>query len=329
MLATPFIAFALVVVQAHTDSAAATRYRASCANCHGVDGRGHPAQAPKLSVTPPDLASCKYSTAEHESQWVAIVRDGGAAFGLSSEMPAFRETLKPEEIEAVVRYVRSFCHESGWPPGELNFPRATLSEKAFPEDEIVITTHGSTQEYIYERRIGKRGQIEAVARTTFDSLDDPFDGVTAAFKYNVWHSAAKGALVSAGLEITPPVGRQDEWEIEPFLAGGTNALRLGVLQGEIGAEFEGDEGFEEFFYSAALGRQFGRFTPMLELGGAFPKEGDAELSLVPQVRIQLSRLGHVAASIGVDVPIAGPSRDARLTAFILWDFADGKLFRGW
>ena len=245
-------------------------------------------------------------------------------------MPSFRGTLTPEQITAVVHYVRSLCKEPGWPPGELNFPRVTLSEKAFPEDEIVITTHGSTQEYIYERRIAKRGQIELVARTTFDSLNDPFDGVTAAFKYNLWHSAAKGALLSAGLEFTPgDVGRQAESEIEPFLAWGTSALKWGILQGEVGAEFEGTESFEEFFYSVALSRTFGRFTPALELGGALPEEGEAELTLLPQVLIQLSRLGHVQASIGVDLPIAGPSRDARLTAFILWDFADGKLFRGW
>jgi mono/diheme cytochrome c family protein len=326
MLATPLLAFAVLLVQAHADSGA-TLYKKSCANCHGADGHGPPAST-HLDVRPPDLASCKYATAEHEAAWVGTVRDGGAARGLSSIMPAFKGTLTPEQIEAVVHYVRSLCKETGWPPGDLNFPRATLSEKAFPEDEVVITTHGSTQEYIYERRIGKRGQIEAVARTTFDSLDDPFNGVTAAFKYNLWHSAAKRSLVSAGLEVTPPVGRQDEWELEPFLAAGTGALGWGFLQGEVGAEWE-DEGIEEFFYTVGFGRTIGRFTPILELGGAKPEDGENELSLVPQVLIQLSRLGHVAASIGVDVPIAGPSRDARLTAFILWDFADGGLFRGW
>jgi hypothetical protein len=58
--------------------------------------------------------------------------------------------------------------------------------------------------------------------------------------------------------------------------------------------------------------------------------GQQGLTLAPQVWVQLSRLGHVAASVGIDVPVAGPGpRDARLIAFILWDFGDGGLLTGW
>jgi hypothetical protein len=70
------------------------------------------------------------SSAETEERWVAIVRDGGAAFGLSLDMPAFGEAATPEQLVALVRYIRSFCRERGWPPGELNFPRPTFAEKA-------------------------------------------------------------------------------------------------------------------------------------------------------------------------------------------------------
>src|SRR3989454_765678 len=169
------------------DSGAAL-FQAWCKSCHGADGRGVPSAAARLEVPPADLKDCKGSTAETEDRWVGIVSQGGAAFGLSLDMPAFGEAGTPAQIRAVVRYARSLCGDSGWPPGELNFPRSFLVEKAFPENEWVVTEAGRGQALIYERRFGKRLQVEGEARTVFDSLRRPFDGVTASLKYNVWHS---------------------------------------------------------------------------------------------------------------------------------------------
>jgi len=55
-------------------------------------------------------------------------------------MPSFAEALTPEQIGMAVDYLRSFCTEKVWPRGELNLPRAMFTEKAFPEDETVLTT---------------------------------------------------------------------------------------------------------------------------------------------------------------------------------------------
>src|SRR2546425_489287 len=85
------------------------------------------------------------NSAVTDEAWSGIVRDGGAAFGLSLDMPAFRDGATPEQLRAVVRYIRSLCSERGWPPGELNFPRAFLAEKAYPENEVVTSLHGSGQ----------------------------------------------------------------------------------------------------------------------------------------------------------------------------------------
>jgi hypothetical protein len=281
-------------------------------------------------VRPANLADCKTSTAETEENWTDIVREGGAAFGLSLDMPAFGEGATPEQLRAVVRYVRSLCGESGWPPGELNFPRAFFAEKAYPENELVVTTHGDEQEYIYERRMGRRAQLEASARTVFDSAGDPFDGVTAAVKYNVWHSAARHAIASVGLEATPPIGRQDAWELEPFVTFGANPSPAAFVQGELVGGWEDDAAVTGFSYSLGVGRAVGRFVPMIEVGGSVPRSGGSSVFLVPQVWFRLSRLGHVAGSLGVEVPVSGPEpHDARLTAFVLWDFGDAGLFKGW
>jgi len=258
------------------------------------------------------------------------VTRGGAAFGLSLDMPAYGEAGTPEQIRAIVRYVRSLCRERGWPPGELNFPRAFLVEKAFPENELVLVAHGREQQAIYERRIGRRFQFEGEAIAVFDSLRRPFDGVTAALKYNLWHSLERRALVTLGLEVSPPLGRRERWELEPYVAAG--AERAGfVVQGQVVGGWEATEGISGAACRLGVGRALagGRLVPMLEAGWDVPRAGDASLSLYPQMWLRLSRLGHVAASVGADTPATRRERRARLTAFLLWDFGDAPLLRGW
>ena len=318
-----------VAVQDPADSGAAL-FAAWCKSCHGADGRGTPASTTRLEVSPADLHECKGSTAETEDRWVNIVAQGGAAFGLSLDMPAFGEAGTPAQIHAVVRYARSLCGELGWPPGELNFPRGFLVEKAYPEDEVVITDQARGQEYIYEHRLGKRFQLEASARTALDGQPRAFDGVTGALKYNLWHSLEQRALVSLGLEASPPLGRQDAWELEPFLAFGANPGRALVVQGEVVATWEEGGGFGGMSYRMGAGHELGRFVPMLEAGWSVPTAGERALSFYPQVWIRLSRLGHVAGSLGAELPATGPEpRHPRLIAFVLWDFGDAPLFRGW
>lgn len=320
----------LFAVQIDADTGAVL-YQAWCKNCHGVDGRGTASSMVRVERPPADLAECKTSSAEPQDQWVDIVTMGGAAFGLSLDMPAFGEGATREQIRAIVRYVRSLCGQPGWPPGELNFPRAFLVEKAFPENEVVLVNEGRGQEYIYERRLGKRLQLELLAKSVFDSAGRPFDGAGAALKYNLWHDLNARALVSAGLEVVPPVGRQAVWEAEPFVTFGAEPLPGVFTQAEVVATLAEGEGFAAWSYRAGVGRELGRLVPMLEAGWDVPTGGAAStLTLYPQVWIQLSRLGHVAASVGAALPATGPgSRDARLIAFVLWDFGDGPLFRGW
>src|SRR2546422_518895 len=326
----PSVAVLLTLAaQAPADSSGAALYQAWCSKCHGADGRGKAGATTRLAVPPADLQECKASTAETEARWIGIVTQGGAAFGLSLDMPAFGEAGTPAQVRAVVRYARSLCGEPGWPPGELNFPRPFLVEKAFPENEWVVTAAGRRQALVYERRFGKRLQLEGEARTAFDSLDRPFDGVTASVKYNVWHSLERRALASVGLEATPPLGRQQLWELEPFLAFGANPGRA-LLQGEVLATWEEGEGVTGFSYRLGVGREVGRVVPMLEAGWTVPLEGERTLYLYPQLWVRLSRLGHVAASLGAELPAVGPEpRHPRLIGFVLWDYGDAPLSRGW
>ena len=322
-------AMVLAVQLAQGDSGAAF-FQAWCKACHGADGRGTPAATTRLEVPPANLRECKASTAEPEDRWVAIVTQGGAAFGLSLDMPAFGEAASPAQIRSVVRYARSLCGEIGWPPGELNFPRAFLVEKAYPEDEVVLTDRARGQELIYERRFGRRFQMEASARTAFDGQANAFDGVTGALKYNLWYSLERRALASVGVEATPPLGRQAVWEVEPFFAFGLAPVRAAVVQGEVVGTWEEGAGITGFSYRLGVGREIGRVVPMIEAGLDVPTYGESAFSLYPQMWVRLSRLGHVAASLGAELPATGPEpRHPRLIAFLLWDYGDAPLLRGW
>lgn len=320
---------AIAAQLARADSGAML-FQAWCKACHGTDGRGTPAATARLEVPPADLKDCRGSTAEPEDRWVAIVTQGGAAFGLSLDMPAFGDAATPAQIRAVVRYARSLCGEPGWPPGELNFPRAFLVEKAYPEDEVVLTNRARAQELTYEHRLGRRLQMEASARTAFDGRSNMFDGVTGALKYNVWHSLERRALASAGVEATPPVGRQQLWEVEPFFTFGLVPAGVVVVQGEVVGTWEEGAGITGFSYRIGVGREIGRAVPMIEAGWTVPTQGARDLAVYPQVWIRLSRLGHVAGSLGAELPATGPEpRHPRLIAFLLWDYGDASLLRGW
>ena len=48
-------------------------------------------------------------------------------------MTAFVDALSDDEIARVIEYVRTFCRGPGWPRGDLNFPLAFFTEKAYPE----------------------------------------------------------------------------------------------------------------------------------------------------------------------------------------------------
>ena len=93
----------------------------------------------------PDFTRCDQTTPELDVDWKATIRDGGHGRGFSPIMPSFRDALTPAQIDLVIGYLRSFCRNDRWPRGELNLPRAITTEKAFPEDETVLTTSFNAQ----------------------------------------------------------------------------------------------------------------------------------------------------------------------------------------
>lgn len=146
-------------------------YDATCVACHGPDGKGQPVSTLGFEppATFPDFSDCSSSSREPDSHWSAMIHQGGANRGFSPIMPSFTQALTAEEIRKVVEHVRSFCTDPNWPRGNLNPPRPLYTEKAFPEDEVVLTTAVNVTEtpavnhtLVIEKRLGARTNMELI-----------------------------------------------------------------------------------------------------------------------------------------------------------------------
>ena len=140
-------------------------YLSACAACHGPDGKGASKAGVGFDTPLPDFSDCSFASREPNADWGTVVHEGGPARAFSPIMPAFGGALTPEQIEQVLDHIRGFCESRVWPRGELNLPRPLVTEKAFPEDETVLTgainggeTPAVTHKIVYEKRIGARNQ---------------------------------------------------------------------------------------------------------------------------------------------------------------------------
>ena len=153
----------------------------ACAACHGFDGTGAPSSTVGFDTPLPDFTDCQFGPREANGDWGIVIRQGGPARGFSEIMPAFAEALTDEEIDKILTHVRTFCPDKDWPRGELNLPRAMKTTKAYPEDELVLTTAFEGEgrgkianKLIYEQRLGKRSQYELIL--PFGWSEEPEDG---------------------------------------------------------------------------------------------------------------------------------------------------------
>lgn len=331
-------------------------YDAACAACHARDGRGAPKAVIGFDIEVRDFTDCTVS-AEPSPDWFAVVHEGGPVRALDRHMPAFGDALSADDIDKVVDYLRTFCAEQDhWPLGDLNFPRAFFTEKAFPENETVWTTYASTHgdqavanQLIYERRFGARNQIEVLLPVDFQQTGPRWakgiGDVAFAVRRTFLATAATGTIAAAGAEVVLPTGNADRglgngYAIyEPFAMWGQALPRDSYFQMHGGLEFPSDseKGTKEAYLRSALGttfaqdRGFGRaWSPQVELLWARPFGGESEWDVVPQIQVSLSKLQHVLIAGGVRVPLTQrDERHPRVLVYFLWDWFDGGLFSFW
>lgn len=339
-------------------------YDAACANCHGVGGHGVERALLGFEEEIPDFTDCDFAAREPDADWIAVAHEGGPVRGFSRMMPAFRGALTPGQLGRIVRYIRTLCTDPSWPRGELNLPRALLTEKAYPEDEWVVEVETSLEGegaigsvFVYEQRFGPRSQFEVSIPFRWREVPDPgglpgvdrwvsgLGDVALGLKHAVYHNGESGTIFSVAGEVILPTGDEskglgaDGSALEAFLAFGQILPSDAFIQLQAGVEVPLYAGSaNEIFGRMALGRGFSQgawgrsWTPMIEVQAKRDLQTGAGtvLDLVPQVQVSLNTRQHVLASVGVMLPATGPAgRSARLVLYVLLDWFDGGFFEGW
>ena len=332
-------------------------YQEACAACHRSDGTGQQQSLVGFSVPLPDFTDCSFATREPDADWVAVAHQGGPVRGFSPLMPAFGEALTEDELFRIMGHVRTMCTDDEWPRGELNLPRTFFTEKAYPEDEAVLTTGftvtGSaaiSNDLVYEKRLGPRNQLELklpidAARRADDTWAGGAGDIAIGFKRAVSHSLERGRIFAVTGEFILPTGDEaaglsaGTTIFEPFVSFGQILRGDSFLQAQAGVELPFTSRAErEAFWRVAAGRTFtegpwGRaWSPMIEILAARELSSGQRVhwDLVPQVQFTLNTRQHVMANVGVRVPVnARSGRQTQVLVYLLWDWFDGGLFDGW
>lgn len=78
-----------------------------CAYCHGDEGKGDGSGLEASDVKAPDFTSPEWQRSRTDDFLIKAIQKGGAAVGLSSAMPSWEGALSEEEIEMLVKVLRS------------------------------------------------------------------------------------------------------------------------------------------------------------------------------------------------------------------------------
>jgi mono/diheme cytochrome c family protein len=320
-------------------------YESRCAVCHGQDGQPD-ANSPVvegLGVMPADFSDPLFNSREPAGDWEMVIKYGGHAMGLAEQMPAQEGALTDAEIENVTAYIKSMVDTSDYPPGEMNLMLPTRVKKAFPEDEVVykgrVTSQDGEDAYKnvveFEKRIGKRGQaiLEIVQQSQGGSSE--LSEVEVGYKHALSYS--KQHILSGAAVLAIPVEADGDGELQTYFAFGTEISPAWTFQSSLRFKFPLDKASDGEVELAGIVHYVHtpwprRVFPALEVTATEPfrsRNGDLEWTAMPQVRIGLTRGGHVAVNLGVEFPLSDQSWDNRLYLTLLWDFADGGFFQGW
>jgi mono/diheme cytochrome c family protein len=335
-------------------------YKGGCIACHGAEGKGAPETSTefKRPDTFPDFTDCKGTTAEPNSAWKAVIEHGGPERGFSQIMPSFSELLTSGQIDDVIAYMRTFCTNKHWARGELNLPRAIVTEKAFPEDELVISSAvnaggapGFTTDVIHEQRFGVRNQIEVDVPFQAQNQNHSWNGgvgdITFAVKREMWSSLRTGSILSLQAGVLPPTGNSKHGfgngttTFEPFAAFDQLFRTNTFIQFQMGADLprHTDIAPQSLFWRTAVGQALSKdhglgrlWSPMVEFLADRDLQDGAKTNwdVLPEMQVTISQRQHIRAAIGVRTPVSNTQgRNPSVVMYVLWDWADGKLWEGW
>ena len=90
-------------------SKGAATYKQYCAMCHGDAGKGDGIAAAALNPKPKNLADKELMSRISDWEIYLVIKEGGAAAGLSPMMTSWKAVLNDEQIRDVAAYVRTLA----------------------------------------------------------------------------------------------------------------------------------------------------------------------------------------------------------------------------
>lgn len=335
-------------------------YRAACTSCHGPDGRGMAKTIAGFEPprTFPDFTRCDQTSPEVNAGYKAVITNGGPSRGFSQIMPAFGQALSSQEIDDLVAYLRTFCTDRHWPRGELNLPRALVTEKAYPEDEVVLSTSinangtpGNESHIIHEQRFGQKNQIEVDVPIQFQDQNHVWYGgvgdATLGVKRVMFSSLESGSILSLQGGLLIPSGNRARGfgsgttTFETFASFDQLFRTNTFIQTQFGADlpFHTDIAPQSIFFNSAIGQSFGAnhglgrlWSPMFELiaDRDLIDNAKTDWDVIPQMQVTISRRQHIRGNLGFRIPVSNTiDRQKQIVFYLLWDWQDGRLNEGW
>lgn len=321
-------------------------FEGTCTVCHGGSGRPDP-ESPivqGLGVVPADLSDPLFNSREPTGDWEMVVRHGGHAMGLAEQMPPHKDALSDEQVADVIAYVKTLADTSTYPPGEMNLFLPVRTKKAFPEDEIVYKGRYRSQDgedtwknvLEFEKRFGKAGQGILEFVHVNNGPVNELTEVEVGYKHAL--SFSKSHILSAAAVAAIPVDQRDnDGELQTYFAFATVISPSWIFQSSLRFKFPLDgasdgeaelAGIVHYVHTPWPRSVF----PALEIVAERPfrsRNGDLEWTALPQIRVGLTRGGHVALNLGLELPLSSQPWDNSVHLTLLWDFADGSFFKGW
>ena len=91
------------------DANAQKAWKTRCASCHGEDGKGQATQGKKMGVE--DMTTAAWQKEFTDAKIKTAIQDGlkREKNGKKQQMSAYKEKLKPEEIDGLVKVVRGLA----------------------------------------------------------------------------------------------------------------------------------------------------------------------------------------------------------------------------
>jgi len=86
-------------------------FMANCSRCHGQQGQADGPDTALLDVVIPDFSTPEFHSSRTDEALQKVISKGGYEAGLSPLMPSWEEVLHPQEIDALVNYIRDLKQE--------------------------------------------------------------------------------------------------------------------------------------------------------------------------------------------------------------------------